>query len=219
MLFLSPQVNKKHYYLGYDDLNRFISYFYQINWIQELNPSNILEIWIGNKTVSTYLKTQGFNVHTCDFDSTLQPDTCADIRNLPFQNNSFDVILCCEVLEHLPFSELNKVIDELARISSKNLIISVPYCSANFEFLIRFPFIYKLTSFIFSKGRRYIYLLMRIPKFYKKFHFDGQHYWELWTKWHSLSVFKSILLTQFLIEKEITPVLNPYHYFFYLKKR
>jgi len=49
-------IDKTHYIQHYDDINRFISYFYQTNTIKKLNPTNILEIGIGNKTTSNYLK-------------------------------------------------------------------------------------------------------------------------------------------------------------------
>lgn len=35
-------------------------------------------------------------------------------ENLPFQNNSFDVVFCCDVLEHV--SDLPKVISEISRV-------------------------------------------------------------------------------------------------------
>jgi len=35
-------------------------------------------------------------------------------ENLPFQNNSFDVVFCCDVLEHV--RDLPKVISEISRV-------------------------------------------------------------------------------------------------------
>lgn len=47
-----------------------------------------------------------------------------DVQNLSFQDRSFDIVLCQEVLEHV----LNpvKAISELKRVAKKQLIISVP---------------------------------------------------------------------------------------------
>jgi 2-polyprenyl-6-hydroxyphenyl methylase / 3-demethylubiquinone-9 3-methyltransferase len=43
-------------------------------------------------------------------------------ENLPFQNNSFDVVFCCDVLEHV--SDLPKVIAEISRVlKSKGIFI------------------------------------------------------------------------------------------------
>lgn len=43
------QVPKKHYYKDYDDLTRFVSYFYQIDSLIKTNPKTILEVGVGNK--------------------------------------------------------------------------------------------------------------------------------------------------------------------------
>lgn len=51
----------------------------------------------------------------------------ADIDSLPFPNESFDCATCLEVLEHLPVPIYKPALQELARISSKYLIISVPF--------------------------------------------------------------------------------------------
>ena len=46
------------------------------------------------------------------------------IYELPYKDNSFDLVLCTEVLEHL--EEQKKALKELVRVSKKYLVISVP---------------------------------------------------------------------------------------------
>jgi SAM-dependent methyltransferase len=96
------QVSQNHYYSDYDSIDRFISYFYQTDLIKTLQPQSILEVGVGNKTLTNYLKQYGYSVTTCDFDKKLAPDYVADIRALPFEDASFDAVLAFEVLEHLP---------------------------------------------------------------------------------------------------------------------
>ncbi len=48
------------------------------------------------------------------------------ISNLPFDNESFDLVTVLEVLEHLPLEDFKKGIIELQRISRKSIIITVP---------------------------------------------------------------------------------------------
>lgn len=43
---------------------------------------------------------------------------------IPFESNSFDCVLCLDVLEHL--ENIHKVFDELCRVSDKYVIISLP---------------------------------------------------------------------------------------------
>ncbi len=52
--------------------------------------------------------------------------SCMDVTKLPFKNNSFDSIICSEVLEHIPDDA--RAISELVRILKPNkmLAVSVP---------------------------------------------------------------------------------------------
>jgi SAM-dependent methyltransferase len=50
----------------------------------------------------------------------------ADINLLPFSNNEFDLVTCLEVIEHIPYYNFNKVLEELCRVSKKYILISVP---------------------------------------------------------------------------------------------
>jgi len=65
---------------------------------------------------------QAFNDFACkSFDLS-----CMDITNLPFYDNSFDIVICSEVLEHIPDDK--KAMPELVRIlkPGKILAVSVP---------------------------------------------------------------------------------------------
>jgi SAM-dependent methyltransferase len=46
------------------------------------------------------------------------------IERLPFENGSFDCVICCEVLEHL--DNLHLIFSELVRVGRRYLIISLP---------------------------------------------------------------------------------------------
>ncbi len=48
------------------------------------------------------------------------------ITNLPYENDSFDLVTCMEVLEHLTHYEYIKAISELKRVSKKYILITVP---------------------------------------------------------------------------------------------
>jgi SAM-dependent methyltransferase len=47
-----------------------------------------------------------------------------DIYHLPYENNSIDLVLCTEVLEHI--DDPQKGLRELIRVSKKYLVVSVP---------------------------------------------------------------------------------------------
>ena len=205
----SPQVSKNHYFnIKYDSKQRWISYWYQIFEVISKNPNKVLEIGVGNKIVSSYLKKNKINVTTCDFDKSLRPDVVADIRKLPFKNEEFDIILCAEVLEHLPFNEFSKILRELSRVSKKYIILSLPHFSiTNFYFGI------KLIPFIPKKE---IYIKIDFPFSHR---YDGEHYWEIGKKNFNLKKIKKIIeKSKLKIVSNYFPYENPKHHFFILEK-
>jgi hypothetical protein len=50
-----------------------------------------------------------------------------DITQLPFSSDAFDVVLCAEVLEHVPTSLLARACDEITRVARFEVVIGVPY--------------------------------------------------------------------------------------------
>ena len=53
------------------------------------------------------------------------PLTVADVRHLPFSPDSFDLVVCLEVLEHVP--DAVSGLSELLRVSLDYILISVPH--------------------------------------------------------------------------------------------
>ena len=52
------------------------------------------------------------------------------VENLPFKDNSFDLVLCSEVLEHIP--DWKKALSELQRVSRKYIVLTIPLEKAFF---------------------------------------------------------------------------------------
>ena len=50
-----------------------------------------------------------------------------DVTDLRFADNSFDVVCCLEVLEHIPPARLRKACTEIARVARHEAVIGVPY--------------------------------------------------------------------------------------------
>ena len=49
-------------------------------------------------------------------------------NNLPFRENSFDIVVATEIIEHFLYIHYVKALSELVRVSSKYILITVPYC-------------------------------------------------------------------------------------------
>ena len=207
------QISKERYFDGgYDHLKRFISYFYQINLVRKLKPEKALEIGIGNKTVANYLKQQGVSIETCDFDEELGPDYVADIRELPFQDNSYDLVLACEILEHLPWEDVDKALREIRRVTKKYAIISIPYAMNCFELIVSSPLIEKWRKGPFR-------FLLKLPVAPKDIKFTGEHYWEMGRKSYPYQKVRGKFEEYFRVVKEVSPMLDAYRHIFVLEKK
>ena len=203
------QVPPNHYFnIEYDTKSRWISYWYQINEVINLKSKSVLEIGVGNKSVSDYLTKIGFRVKTCDLDKSLKPDVVANILNLPFKIDSFDVVLCAEVLEHLPFKNFSKALSNIHKVSKKYAIITLP----NFS-ITNLYFGIKVIPYVPKKE-----FLIRVG-YPVKHKFLGEHYWEIGKKGFPVSLIKeSIQKSGFQIKKNYSPIEDPRHNFFILEK-
>lgn len=209
-----PQIDSAGYKIGkYLTLERFISYFYQISETVKFGVETVLEIGIGNGLVTACLRQLGIRVTTCDFDASVRPDVVADVRKIPLPDASVDLVMACQVLEHLPFAAFDEALQELARISKKYAIISLPRRHMAFEAVLKFPG----TRTLFR--RPFLNPSIVIPLRFPGFAESGQHHWEIdhWTV--SLAEVKEKMGRHFQIRRVFSPPLNKYHVFFLLEKK
>ncbi len=138
------QVNKGHYYFGrYGGfLGRWASYFYQLQIISRLDPHTLLEVGVGDKVLQSYLRDNSKIVYTSvDIDEDLDPDVVVDDLSLPFADNQFEMVCAFEVLEHLPFDKFEQVLQELRRVASKNVVLSLPHFGLPVKLSFKLPFL------------------------------------------------------------------------------
>lgn len=88
-------------------------------------PHKVLHFAPEQAFYSRFRKLQNLEYTTTDLESPLA-DVKADICDLPFEDNSFDFILCNHVLEHIP--EDQKAMQELYRILAQGgtAILQIP---------------------------------------------------------------------------------------------
>ena len=193
---------------SYDTKRRFCGYWHQIDEILSQHPEKVLEIGIGNGFVANYLQAKGIDVVSVDILNALKPDVIANVLHLPFKNEYFDVVSCCEVLEHLSYPNFTRALQEIKRVSVSGIVLSLPDNTAIFKFDIEF------TGIMFFK-KMFLNPLIR-PKAHV---FDGHHYWEIGKTGYSLERIKAaIASTEIKIKKTFRVVERPFQRFFILNR-
>lgn len=201
-------ISYEYYWATSNNIKQFIAFSNQLNEIYFTHPKKVLEIGCGNKLIKNQLESIGIKTICCDINSNLKPDVVADIRKLPFKNNSFDTVVAFEVLEHIPFSDFEKALSELRRISKNNVIISIPIKTIGIEFYLWLPKIHDI----------YFYIDLPIPLKSKKVVSDECHYWEVNRRGYSRSKINKIISLHFKILNSYRLKLDKYHLFYILKK-
>lgn len=195
-----------YFFAGYDDKGRWVSYWHQIKEVLEFNPKKVLVIGKGNGIVPEYFRLAGIKTVVLDIDETLKPDIIASVLKMPFAENEFDVVLCAEVLEHLPFENFNAALLEIKRVTGNNVVISLPHFGPAIKFLLKLPFLPEIR------------FIIKLP-YPKKHQFKGEHYWEIGKSEYSLNKIRfNIKKSGLAILKDYIVFENPIHRFFILKK-
>ena len=199
-----PQVPADHYQPhSYDELHRWISYWYQIRAVIRTGGNDVLEIGLGSGVVAEYLRRRcGLHVVTFDADPVTQPDVIGDVRRASraMGSSRFDVVTAFQVLEHLPFAEFPTVLEELAALSRSHVLLSLPYNGHFLQWRVR------IWRWQVAFGRK-------IPH-NNRWVFNGEHYWEIGAQGYPLYQVRAAITRVLHIEREYFCPDYPYHYFF-----
>lgn len=209
MMFHQVQVEKEHYARGsYRSSERWSSYWHQLALVRETLPQSVLEVGVGEGVVARELSRGGIAVTTLDIAQDLHPDVVGSVTNIPFPPKSFDTVLAAEVLEHIPFSDVPMALSEIARVARKAIVISLPCPGYVFSFVVKIPLLPRIEFFF------------KIPFFWKRHQFDGQHYWELGKRDFSVQQFLTLAREAGFTCKRTTHYADdPAHRFFLFSVR
>ncbi len=142
----------------------------QIMHIHDLNPKSMIEIGVGNGLTSTFMRDSGIPVTTSDINPNLDPDICCPIAEIVEKvgERTYDLVVCCEVLEHMPVDQIEDNIKTLRSLGNRLYLTLPSYAYAyGFSFLMKIPFV-KAKDFFFH---------FFLPK---KINLSKtEHYWEV----------------------------------------
>lgn len=128
--YVSAENIEKDYYsfTRYNSIARMITYWYQIREALEGAPMTALEVGVGSGLVASYLKHCGVALSTLDINEELKPDIVGNV--LSVQNaligQTFDLVLCCRVLHHLPYTDFIPAVEQLLAVTNKRLVVTLP---------------------------------------------------------------------------------------------
>ena len=202
------QVAPNHYdFERYDDAERWMSYWHQIRAVLAVKPKTVLEIGPGSGVFRNYLRAAGVDVKTLDIDASRGVDYVADIAKLDEKlpaGLAFDAICAFQVLEHLPFSELEACLASIARRANPHVVVSLPYRG------LRVRFAFWWGDHHFTVGHK-----LMLPWRHKPI---AEHCWELGYPYTARRVTKVIARQLDVVSRGFIRE-NPYHYMWQLRRR
>lgn len=96
-----------------------------MNISQRIEPNTkVLCVGSGNAYEAVHFKNRGHRVTTLDYHAPKVTylsgqQVIGDCKFIPFKDNSFDLVMCCEMLEHVPEENAEDCLSELFRVGSK----------------------------------------------------------------------------------------------------
>lgn len=201
--FLEKSVYFSNHYFSVPQL---FSLAQQIHEIHSMKPQSVLEVGIGNGFVSTFLKKAGYKITTADINPSLEPDICAPLDEIPnfLGGQTFDLVVCCEVLEHMPLESLEDNIKHLKSLGQK-LFLTLPNYKITFGLygFLRLP-----------KNPAYP-LRMSFDVNVPKQKIDSAHFWEVGScHQSSRKEIIKILKKHYNHVDSDYMIMNPYHIYF-----
>ncbi|MDR2521216.1 MAG: class I SAM-dependent methyltransferase [Spirochaetaceae bacterium] len=168
----------------------------------------MLEVGVGPGVLKAVLNAVSNCAYTSmDIRPELNPDYTGSVLDMPFLDNQYDIAVCFQVLEHLPYTSFEKALSELLRVAKKMVIISLP--NAGRAIQVHIPKICRNRIF-------------ELPRIKKRAHvYNGVHYWEINQKgYDTRTIIDAITGTakkyNYVLTKEYRVYGNPYHHFFVL---
>lgn len=194
----------EHYNHAYDNKRRLASYWHQVDECLEIGGKSILVVGKGSGLPLYMLERQGLTVTAFDIQLALRPNVLGDVRQLPFLDSVFDIALCCQVLEHIPFEFFAASLGELKRVVRQGVVLSLPDCGRYSKVI---PHLLR---------RRTVIPLPTIRP--QSITFNREHFWEVNMRGYRFDAIQGVIEeVGFQIENTFRVWEVPYHRFWRLR--
>lgn len=213
--------NKKLYKWSLLRPRFYESHYLQMKILYDLGVSSVLEFGAGEAFARDYFQKNGVKYHTYDFDNTFSPDFLGDLKSDDFKSipEVYEAVCAYQCLEHVDYAYFRNIIEKLMSLSSKYVVLSLPYSCFSIELSVS-----KLFNQVdYTKKRiRLVLPSFRANRKYRREYMEqypyAVHYWEIGRKSFPLSRIRNDIQSVGLYIQKEFHAPYPYHYFFVLSK-
>ena len=197
------------------------SYLTSMQTIRKTKVTSVLEVGPGEGFVARNMASLGITFDTLDFEGANNPTIQADFSKFdptPYAGK-YEMTCAFQVLEHFPFEDFPRLMEKLATLSSKYVLISLPYSCRGFRLRLRvhqgqsprWNKVYNFYRPTDKPNRKYR------PEYMQEFPW-AVHYWEIGRKGFKLDhVLDTIAGTGLKVTSRFHGP-NPYHYYMLCEK-
>lgn len=131
---LNDQYNNPQFWEAYGLTSDYVE---RLELILQLLPKNVrslLDIGCGKGEIIDTILQGNSRIYPVGLETTREPLSfvrsprlVGALPNTPFANNSFDLVLCLQVLEHIHFQQYEESLREIERLAGNYIIIGVPF--------------------------------------------------------------------------------------------
>jgi uncharacterized UPF0146 family protein len=108
--------------------SHWVYYWYQQKLMEGLvvpGEDKVLELGVGSGFAANYGRSRGVDITTLDIDEEKKPDIVANVVTYDFDCR-YDHLMAFEILEHIPYTEFEKIIRRIPTFIGKYAFISLP---------------------------------------------------------------------------------------------
>lgn len=194
------ELSQKDHLQNVDFINWY-RFFFIIKEIIAREPKRVLEIGEGSGVIRRVVEPITDEYKTMDMNEDLRPDFVSDVRaTVPEAVGQFDCIIAADILEHIPFNDLEKALENIRSYLAPNgtALITIPHRASYFLWMTPtyVPHVIRIPTGFLSWGAFYRRFIKR------KIWIDPDHQWEIGDGIHRIKDVEDVIKnTGFVIEK------------------